>query len=115
MQANWGDLLNSRGISVHNQYQPHMKVLHAQAWGRLFQPGTQSSCQEESKFRDSLHERIPRSDTKVEFVEYDQIEYIIMSVRIEIGFEKIWKASDCIVVGCGDWYLRVVVGSHYVS
>ena len=92
-----------------------MKVLHTQVRGRLFHPSTQSSCQEESKFRDSLHKRIPRSDTKVELVEDDQIEYIIVSVRIEIGFKNFWKASDCIVVGCGDWYLRVVGGFHHVS
>jgi len=92
-----------------------MKVLQTQVWGHLFHPSTQSSCQEESKFRESLHERIPRSDTKVELVEDDQIEYIIVSVRIDIRFEKIWKASDCIVVGCCDWYLRVVGGFHYVS
>jgi len=46
-------------------------------------PNAQPSRQEVSKFRDSLHKRIPRSDTKVQGLEDDQIEYVIVAVRID--------------------------------
>ena len=82
----------------------------------LFHLSTRSSPrQEASKFCDSLLKRIPCFDTKVQAVEYNQIEYVIVSVRIDIGFEKNWKAPNLIVVGSAPQYLRVVVGFHCIS